>query len=116
MQQQLWIVQPSFAKYQLKVSAEKNRSAQSASRGKAKSDVGGNEVSLEAAFGGRTKAANFQHVSSLRYGFQKTLTRLLCEVYIKPLLSLIQQICKGFDHHGKLHCTVHTFSLSSSLS
>ena len=51
----------------------KNGNAQSASRGKAKSDVGGNEVSLEAAFGSRTKAANFQHVSSLRYGFQKTL-------------------------------------------
>ena len=111
MQQQLWIVQPSFAKYQLKVSAEKNRSAQSASRGKAKSDVGGNEVSLEAAFGGRTKAANFQHVSSLRYGLQKTLTRLLCEVYTKPLLSLTQQICKGFHRHGKLPCT-HSLSLS----
>ena len=44
---------------------QKKRSAQSASRGKAKSDVGGNEVSLEAAFGSRTKAANFSHMSSL---------------------------------------------------
>ena len=53
--------------------ARKKRSVQSASRGKAKSDVGGNEVSLEAAFGGRTKAANFLHMSSLWYGSYKSL-------------------------------------------
>ena len=43
----------------------KRGARKTASRGKAKSDVGGNEVSLEAAFCCRTKADNFLQVSSL---------------------------------------------------